>query len=443
MSKTFKKNIFDKEILKKLKKWHEFIESRVGESKYEKALFTKFQKGVEEHFKDPNVPRKFHLEHIYNLNIDWDILFLYSKKDVGKTWQIVEYINRERNLYPDMQVVYIRNTKEETKVLNTQFDEPRWPFYMRNEKLYWKNPKFPNRRSFKDKQAGLVSYTGGSSGFRKWQGADHPNVRVVVWDECNSLAGGLTPSVIRDFQIFTSSIIRDKKGVKIFMFGNHLRANNIFLNALHVTSETKLKVIKSADGLSTLLYLNTGDMYEGIEKQVGLPTQFGSVNDSADLFTNRPKYRGTKNIYDEQYFFKVLKPVRAIVFTSKRFPEKDIKVRYLIMYLSKDPLEEGKYGMWLEEYTDDTFKWEINPTIPEHGRFMPIGFEPTVLNVFQYVKRVEEDIVGSIFRSIKRLNERGRIWYGTNNTFAMWESIFSDIENIAKRTDPEKNKKQI
>lgn len=429
MSITYKKKTFTEEFLQKQKDWLNLLRNRTLHSSEEKVLWKKFKEGVEEHFKDPNVPRKFHLQHVYNLGIEWDILFLYSKKDIGKTYQLCEYVKEQRDIYPDMKVVYIRNTKEEQKGLSEQLDNPKWPFYYRSDRLWWKNTKFPNRRALTDKQAGFVAYPGGASGFRRWQGGEHENVRVVVWDECNSIAGGLTVRAIKDFQVFMSSIIRDKKGVKAFMFGNHLRASNIFLNALKINSDTCLKVIKSES--STLLYINTGDMYEGIEQQKGLPSQFLTGEESDDLLTNRPKHRGLKNVYDEWYFFDKLQPMKCVVMATRRMTEPDVKLRYLVMYIAKDPSEDSKYGMWIDEYHEFNLK----------PGYTPISCDQTTLNIFQYVRRVDERVVGRIFRWIRRANIAGRIWYGTNDTFSIWETIVPEIESLARRTDPNKNKK--
>lgn len=432
-AEKFKKKTFTEDFLKKQKKEMEFLNSRIQDSEYEKELYEKFLRGVEEHFKDPNVPRKFHLKHVFDLNINWDILFLYSKKDVGKTWQIVDYINAKREQYPQLQVCYIRNTKEELKALNQQFREDRWPLYLKTDWLYWKDPRRPHLPQAGDKPAGFVAYPSGASGFRKWQGANHEHVKVVVWDECNSIAGGLTLQVIRDFQIFLSSIIRDKKDVKTFMFGNHLKANNIFLESLNLESDTRLKVITSPDGLSTLLYLNTGDLYEGIESQKGLPTQFIGSSGNDDLYTNKPQNWGNKNIYKKFEFFMDLDPLKAIVFPSRKFASVEKKIKHYILYMAKDRTDTNKIGLWMEEYTESNLKMNYKA---------PICCDNHLVNQYEYVKFVEERVIGSIVRKIGRWNKAGKIWYGKNDTCARLEEVWPELWAIAKRTDPHKDRRR-
>lgn len=429
VGEKFKKKTFTEDFLNKQKKFLDFLVSRVGESDEEKELYDKFLKGVEEHFKDPNVPRKFHLKHIYDLNVHWDILFLYSKKDVGKTWQIVDYINEKKKIYPNLEICYIRNTKEEVNALNQQFFESRWPIYMKSGFLYWKDPKRPDKPQQSDKKAGFAAYPSGASGFRKWQGAGHENVKVIVWDECNSIAGGLTLSVIRDFQIFLSSIIRDKKDVKTFMFGNHLKANNIFLNSLNLNSNTRLKLIKSPDGLSTLLYINTGDLYEGIESQKGLPTQFTGVGGNDELYTNRPSFWGNKNIYSEMQFFMNLTPKKAIVFATRRFSSVEQKIRHMILYIAQDKDDTSRFGLWMEDYTEENLK----------PGYTPVCCDNHLVNQYPYLRFVEERAVGRIIRWLGRANKCGRVWYGENSTCSWLELVWPELWALAKRTDPYKD----
>lgn len=106
--------------------------------------------------------------------------------------------------------------------------------------------------------------------------------------------------------VFLSSMIRDKTDVKGLMTGNLLEKNNIFLERLGVGSKTKLKIFEvhrdndpKKEVLSTLLYLNTGDLFKGIDEQVGLPTQFLSEEELEGLLTNRPGVNTSKAIYEE------------------------------------------------------------------------------------------------------------------------------------------------
>lgn len=222
----------------------------------------------------------------------------------------------------------------------------------------------------------------------------------MVWDECNSLQGGLTIEVIRKFQVFLSSIIRDKRGVKTFMFGNHLKAGNIFLNSLNVSNDARLKLIKSDDGLSTLLYLNTGDMYEGIEKQQGLPTMFGTMGGNNGLLSNVPSYFGNKNIYEESFFFLDLKPFKSFVFSTRKVDtKKENPISHQVVYLANDPKNPDRLGLWMEEYTEENLK----------PGYTPYSSSDIICNSYEYVRKANEEYIGRLIRFVKRKNFRGLV----------------------------------
>lgn len=115
-------------------------------------------------------------------------------------------------------------------------------------------------------------------------------------------------------------MIRDKRDVRGLMTGNLLEKNNIFLERLGVSSKTRLKVFKvhkdndpKKELLSTMLYLNTGELFKGIEEQAGLPTQFLSEKELEGLLSNRPGLTSSKSIYEE-VDLKNLRPLYAFVY---------------------------------------------------------------------------------------------------------------------------------
>lgn len=136
-------------------------------------------------------------------------------------------------------------------------------------------------------------------------------------------------------------MIRDKEGSKKvvgIMTGNLLEKNNIFLERLGVSSKTNLKIFeinkdksKKKQVLSRLLYLNTGDLFKGIEDQKGLATQFLTDDEFAGLLNNRPGVYSHKAQY-EQIELKDFIPRLAFVFrddVQDLHNAKSIKVDYV------------------------------------------------------------------------------------------------------------------
>lgn len=85
------------------------------ETASERKLYETYVRLVKESFKGENTQKKFRLAHVDQLGIDYDILFLYGKKDSGKTWQAAFYIKNLLEKYPDAQIAFIRNSLEEAK----------------------------------------------------------------------------------------------------------------------------------------------------------------------------------------------------------------------------------------------------------------------------------------------------------------------------------------
>lgn len=103
----------DYRILQK-KRYKRLVEN-ASESAKEKKLYDQYVRIVNESFKGENKYRKFRLEHVNQLGIDYDILFLYGKKDSGKTWQAAQHVKTLLDKFPDAQIAFIRNSMEEGK----------------------------------------------------------------------------------------------------------------------------------------------------------------------------------------------------------------------------------------------------------------------------------------------------------------------------------------
>lgn len=153
-------------------------------------------------------------------------------------------------------------------------------------------------------------------------------------------------------------MIRDKTDVKGLMTGNLLEKNNIFLETLGVSSKTRLKVFKvhkdnnpKKEILSTMLYLNTGELFKGIENQVGLPLQFLSEQELEGLLSNRPGMGSTKAIYEE-LDLKNLYPLYSFVYrpSSDLLNENSSLVNAdYIFYLYRLP-ESARIIVWVDKF---------------------------------------------------------------------------------------------
>lgn len=421
-NKPFKNLAFlDKEYISRQEAHLKFLLGRSTETATEKKLWIKYQQAVVRSFKIDNPERKFRMSHVNDLGIDWDIFFLYSKKDIGKTRQLGKFLEDLKLRDPTANVVFIRNNKEEVHGLKeTMNNSIHWPTWTDGEHVWWKDQLFDakgyKKVTTKVKPCGFVAYASGL-GFVKWQGSEFDNVKFWLWDECNSIEGGLTFDVFQSVNVFLSSIIRDKRNVKGFMFGNLLEKENIFLSRLGVTSKTRLKVIdihKDRDPkkelLSRLLYLNTGDLFKGIEEQVGLATQFLDDSEHLSLLHNRPGITDQKSQYEE-LDLRAYQPLFCFVFDDvSEVVGGRKKVKYFILYAYKVP-RSNRIVVWIDLFRPQSIR---------RGFKLIFTPEELIANEFSMVIYQEKEDITSLFEFLGEMLTLGEVWFGFNGT----ETVF-------------------
>lgn len=130
------------------------------------------------------------------------------------------------------------------------------------------------------------------------KGAEYPNIRLIIWDECTNVGAGNSydSSDIYRFVTFFDSIIRNKKNVKIYIFGNFHRntdgkVSDVLLDTLKIPYGCQLKTreVLSKDGKnkSIFLYINTGSLYSGVDNNSKVALFSEEIQE--DLYTNVPQ----------------------------------------------------------------------------------------------------------------------------------------------------------
>lgn len=227
-----------------------------------------------------------------------------------------------------------------------------------------------------------------------------------MWDECNSVEGGLTTDVFQSVNVFLSSIIRDKKNVKGFMFGNLLGQENVFLARLGVNSKTRLKIIdihkdrsEKKELLSRLLYLNTGDLFRGIEEQSGLATQFLDEVEHLNLLHNRPGITEEKSQYEEldlkgyqSLFSFVFEDVTEVVLGKQ-------KIKPFILYAYRIP-SSRRIVVWIDEF---------KPSFIRKGFKLILTGDRTLSNQYSMVLYQEKEDLSPLFEFLAEMLEAGEV----------------------------------
>lgn len=432
-------NFLTKEYLSLQKKKFDKLIKTSSETAQERKLYNNYIKLVKDSFSGENKYRKFRLSHVDQLGIEYDILFLYGKKDSGKTWQAAQHIRNLFAKYPDAQVAFVRNSKEEAKGFAEMMNNSEiWPTWTDGEYIYKKDEvlKVGKRNKSKLKPCGIFVYCSfGAKGMEKWQGGDWKDLKFWYWDECNSIEGGLTQEVFQRVVVWLSSMIRDKKDVKGLMTGNLLDKNNIFLERLGVSSKTRLKVFKvhkdndpKKEVLSTMLYLNTGELFQGIEQQTGLPTQFLSEEELEGLLSNRPGLTTVKSIYEE-VDLKNLTPLYSFVYRATEDNtvtgvSKDIDY---IFYFYNLP-NSRRLIIWIDQFKVTAIK-------PGFARI----YTPNKCVANNYPMTIpieeEEDFGESFIENLGQYLMSGEVWFGWNKTQEIFEKIWPEFESKYLKED--------
>lgn len=259
----------------------------------EKELYEKF---CEIANADPD--EKFKFEHIEKLGVPADVVVVYGKKSIGKTYQINKIIWELAENDPLGQVILLRNTVSEFKALRRQLTVKESCISLKGSN---NNPslfhKYLTSWDDKPRYMGFCAALNGSA-LEAAKGAEYPHIRLIIWDECTNVGAGnsYNSSDIYRFVTFFDSIIRNKKNVKIYIFGNFHRntdgkVSDVLLDTLKIPYGCTLKTreVLSSDGKnkSTFLYINTGSLYSGVDNNSKVALFSDEIQE--DLYSNMPQ----------------------------------------------------------------------------------------------------------------------------------------------------------
>lgn len=439
------------EYIERIKKLYEKTKKLAKETPEETKLYEKWVNIVKESYKTNNPDRKFRLEHIERLNTGADITFVYGKKGIGKSWELARLVrkmrmqasidSRKEGKEINYEFLFIRNRQQDEDGVINMFQDEIWPVYLEDGFIYWKEQEKPgqpkrNKGISQKKLAGYFGYTTGQ-GFEKWQGGSYPNVRLIIWDECNDIkGGGLNEDTLRRFCVLQSSFIRDKKdkeSVKTYMFGNHLDNGedniNMFLSRLGIGTNARLKFIDEyseenpKELISRILYLNTTEHYKGIESQQGLATQFLSQREKQGLYENKPISLGEKEWYDEDEVNHSI-PLTSLVFKIKENGESIKYISYFCMN------EENKIICWVEKFHPRNIK----------NFYVPFTNDPTFSNFHQAPVLLAEEEWVDWLDWIFQILSVGEMYFGYNGSSRLFEKIW--LEDWSKLYKQQRNRER-
>lgn len=269
------------------------------------------------------------MSYIEDLGIDWLYLICLGKKNIGKTYEYMQIINRE--VAEGKWVVVVRSQQTEiTRALIDQFEDEEncnVCIKSRGQGKYDLVHKFLEDEDGKPLKVGLCASV---SSLTSYQGGSYKKVSTIIWDECISDGKGvkLSNDDIKTFERFVSSIKRNKESFKVYIFGNLLaKAEGVLqgdplLEYYGIPADANLKYIDDTDTEyykgAKILYLNTKDMFQGIERQgVVAGVDIGANIRLAKNIMPEPgeKVVGSVAFYESEPLYTLLFTYNTIIYT--------------------------------------------------------------------------------------------------------------------------------
>lgn len=392
-------------------------------TKEEREVLKKLKQNIDKSFEndDPGSVGKFKLEHIDDLGINYQIFFMLGKKGIGKTYCISNYVKSELAKNPNAKFFFIRNTREELRALKTQFADYNWPFELEDRNLYLKTHDKPDEKltriNRKRHNCGHAAFVN-SGGLDSAKGPDYQNCVAIIWDECNNETDSFKLDEYNFFKFinFCSSVIRDKKNVKILIFGNLLPKSdggtvNPLMELLGIPHDSELKIIRYKNEInneiSTMIFWNSMNAYRGIEEEDSI----GLLNRRVGwevLYNNMPIPQSAKIITEREW----------LAFTSERGfcfnSEGKVKVLFVGSLINnffvpqEDDTKKDPFLLPNTVYTCIKLQ-DFDPNLTFQHKL--ISDNPIITNSYIGVTLVKEKVIGKFIKRLIRVSKRRRLFY--------------------------------
>lgn len=275
----------------------------------------------------------FRRAHFDKLGIDYDILIHVSSKNAGKTtetYRIIQDCLRKKKKFvfgriyqneldndigrfelDEMSPVIALKHGQQYKFFKKS-DIQRYRELMEESILLKKTKADPNKITAVKLLDKGFDYVGLSMTFMNSNiigGGNYRDFDCIIFDEILSYAATnrLNDRIRNNWGAAVSTILRNKSNIKIYWFGN-LQPDITFspiLQIYGINLDDDLRIIKRGDDEEcTILYINSGGLYEGSIVNQGGVTRHTTVEHIAFLESNKPLY-GTTKIIGYEAFMKM------------------------------------------------------------------------------------------------------------------------------------------
>lgn len=318
------------DILKRKKEFSELkkeiIISSIKGGKENAELYLKFRSIVanEDYFR---------LEHIDKLGLEYDILLFLSKKGIGKSYYMINQINKWTEDGKGIAVVF-RLNDEDLPAFAQQIDDYGGDFTMDGKGRLYSRSQFEPDRDKPSKQ--VPRYIGRACGMMsgsKLKGGAYKGLRGIIMDEATDRRRGLKKEHFETFfKSILNSIERETKNCPFIIFGNtdgYESAHPLFAT-LGIDPDENLVYIRrqfpGALNETKILYINSRGLYRKGAEHSKMIGAIADVHQVISAFVNE-SINKTRKVCSLDLTV-LTDPVFAILFT-------DIEQKKMLIKLSK------------------------------------------------------------------------------------------------------------
>lgn len=370
LNKKIKAALDSPDVLKRKKEFSELkkeiVLSSIRGGKENAELYLKFRTIVanEDYFR---------LSHVDALGLEYDILLFLSKKGIGKSYYMINQINKWTEDGKGIAVVF-RLNDEDLPAFAQQIEDYGGDFTMDGKGRLYSRSQFEPDRDKPNKQ--VPRYIGRACGMMsgsKMKGGAYKGLRGIIMDEATDRRRGLKKEHFETFfKSILNSIERESKNCPFIVFGNtdgYESAHPLFAT-LGIDPDENLVYLRrkfpGAVNETKILYINSRGLYNKGAEHSKLIGAIADVHQVLAAFVNESITK-TKKVCALD-LTAVTEPLFAILFTDIERQKMLVKVTN---YETKDPFTNEKitsYFVCVEPY-DPLYTYGFNTYTTEEVLF--------------------------------------------------------------------------
>lgn len=306
----------------------------------------------------------FHLDHIKELGLEYDILIFLSKKGIGKSYYMIQQLNEWMDDGKGIATIF-RLTDEDLPAVKGQMEDYGAKFDMDAKGFLAHRQQFmPDSKKPEKMVPRRVGRACGLLAASKLKGGGYTNLRGIIFDEATDKKPNLNVGHFNTFfKSILNSIERENKNVPFLIFGNTDGCDSAhpLFQSLGIDPDENLVYIKRQIGQAVnetkILYINSRMLYTSGAQHSKMIGAIADPHQVMAAFMNESIKKTTKILALD--LTCLTDPIYGILFTDV---DRKVFLCKVSSYDSKHPYTEEpirSYFICIEEY-DPVYTWGWN-----------------------------------------------------------------------------------